>query len=236
MIDFKLIQGIAYYIGENIETARHAHHALEFIFGIDHPFDLISDESKLKEIYGVVIDPNCPHQFIGGDAQYLFIYLEPELLQINQIKNHYDLSAQKIVQLKSLSSFPHAEKVIDFSFFSDVLGITITHTAITEIDSRIKSVLEWIKNNLEQGQISSDVLAKSVFLSSSRFSHLFKEQIGIPLRRYILWCRIQEALRELLKGHNFTKSAHAAGFSDSAHFSRTFSEMFGVSPSSVLKR
>ncbi|MBL4905250.1 MAG: helix-turn-helix transcriptional regulator [Flavobacteriaceae bacterium] len=236
MIHFKLTEGIAYYIGRNIETERHVHHGLEFVFGIDSPFDLISEKSKLIGIYGAVINPNYPHQFIGRDAEYLFIYLEPELLQINQIKKHYDLDAQKIVQLSRLSSFPNAEKVIDFSFFSEVLDINIVHTTITEIDHRIKSVVEWIKNNLEQGQISSDELAKSVFLSTSRFSHLFKEQIGIPLRRYILWCRILEALRGVLEGHNLTTSAHAAGFSDSAHFSRTFSEMFGVTPSSVLKK
>ncbi|MCF6348345.1 MAG: helix-turn-helix transcriptional regulator [Flavobacteriaceae bacterium] len=238
MIDFKLTQGIAYYIGKSIETERHTHHALEFIFGIEQPFNLVSDEEKLSDIYGVVIHPNYPHQFIGADidVQYLFIFLEPELLQVSQIKNHYNLTSQKTATLSSLSRFPNPEKVIDFSFFTEVLEIPIIHTGITEIDSRIKNVIELIKSNLEEGQISSDTLAKSIFLSESRFSHLFKEQIGIPVRRYILWCRIQEALKELLKGNNFTKSAHAAGFSDSAHFSRTFSEMFGVSPSSVLKK
>jgi len=235
-IEFELTQGIAYYIGKNIGTKRHSHHALEFIFGIEQPFDLISDKSKLKDIYGVVINPNCRHQFIGRDVPYLFIFLEPELLQINQIKNHYDLSSKKIVQIERLSSFPYAEKVIDLSFFSNVLEINITLTTTSKIDKRIKNVLELIKSNLEQGRISSNALAEHIFLSESRFSHLFKEQIGIPVRKYILWCRIQKALKELLNGHNFTKSAHAAGFSDSAHFSRTFLEMFGVSPSSVLKR
>jgi AraC-like DNA-binding protein len=236
MIDFKLTQGMAYYLGRNIETIRHTHHALEFIFGIDRPFDLISDQGKLKQIYGVVINANCPHQFIGQDAKYLFIYLEPELLPINQIINHYDLVSKKVVQLSSLSYLPNVDKVIDFSFFTEVLGIALTHTTKSVIDSRIKDVVELIKDSLEHGQISSDTLAKSVFLSTSRFSHLFKEQLGIPVRRYILWCRIREALMELLNGHNFTTSAHAAGFSDSAHFSRTFLEMFGVSPSTVLKR
>jgi len=236
MIDFKLTQGIAYYIGKSIETERHTHHALEFIFGIEQPFDLISDEEKLSDVYGVVIHPNYPHQFIGNDVEYLFIFLEPELLQVNQIKNYYNLTSQKIVTLGSLSKFPNPEKVIDFSFFAEVLKIPKLHKEINDIDYRIKNVIELIKTNLEEGQISSNALAKSIFLSESRFSHLFKEQIGIPVRKFILWCRIQEALKELLKGNNFTKSAHAAGFSDSAHFSRTFLEMFGVSPSSVLKK
>lgn len=236
MIDFKLTQGIAYYIGENIETQRHKHHALEFIFGIEQSFNLISDKSVFSNIHGAIISPNYPHQFIGKNAKYLFIYLEPEITQVNQIKDYYNLSLQKVVHLNKLSSFPKAKDVIDFSFFSNVLNITITHTTITKIDERIKNIVKFIKDNLKYGQISSDDLAKNIHLSTSRFSHLFKEQIGIPVRRYILWCRIQEALKELMEGNNFTKSAHTAGFSDSAHFSRTFFEMFGVSPSSVLKR
>ena len=107
---------------------------------------------------------------------------------------------------------------------------------MSKTDPRIISTVEFIKNDLALGQLSADLLAENIHLSTSRFCHLFKEQIGIPVRRYILWCRIQEAAKELIKGGNFTKAAHAAGFSDSAHFSRTFMEMFGVSPSAVLKR
>jgi AraC-like DNA-binding protein len=235
MIEFELTPGIAYYKGENIETERHTHHALEFIFAADKSFSLLSDEIILEEIYAVVIDSNCPHKFIGKDGQYLFVYLEPDLLQIEQIRNYYNLSVKKIVTLGGLACLPSVENIINFSFFSDILDITIDHTMVTEMDNRIQNVIKYIKNNLEYGQFKSDTLAESIFLSTSRFSHLFKEQVGLPLRRYILWCRIRKALEALLNGQNFTKSAHAAGFSDSAHFSRTFSEMFGVSPSSVLK-
>lgn len=236
MIDFKLTQGVAYFVGKNIETERHSHHALEFILGIDEPFDLISEAGELRDIQGVIINPNFPHQFVGSDAKYLFVFLEPELIQTQQIKDHFDLEVLETVQVDCLSEFPDSEKVIDFSFFEEELGIPMVHSSIAKIDDRIREVVAFIKGNLEQGQVSSVSLAEKVYLSESRFLHLFKEQIGIPVRRFVLWCRIQEALKELLTGSNFTRSAHAAGFSDSAHFSRTFSEMFGVSPSSVLKR
>lgn len=34
-------------------------------------------------------------------------------------------------------------------------------------------------------------------------------------------------------GSSLTEAAHAAGFADSAHFSRTFRRMFGVAPASL---
>jgi len=235
MVNFKLTQGIAYYIGENIKTKKHAHHALEFIFGIEEPFDLISDKGEFRSVSGIVLNPDCPHQFIGTNAQYLFIFLESESLQTNQIKKHYDLASKEIVELNSLLAFPNPEAVVNFSFFIETLGIPINNLQTSLIDNRIKDVLKLIKNNLREGKISSSMLAKSIYLSESRFSHLFKEQIEIPVRKYILWCRIQESMKELLTGSNLTQSAYAAGFSDSSHLSRTFLEMFGISPSSLLK-
>jgi len=235
MVNFKLTEGVAYYIGKNIKTERHSHHALEFIFGIEQTFDLISDKGTFNSVKGVVINPNYPHQFIGADAHYLFIFLEPELLQANQIKKYYDLVSHKIIQLNNLSTFPNLESVVNFSFFVETLKIPIILTELSQIDNRIKDVLKLITSNLSNGKISSNVLAKSIHLSESRFSHLFKEQIDIPVRKYILWCRIQEAMKQLLTGSNLTESAYAAGFSDSAHLSRTFLEMFGVPPSSLLK-
>ncbi|TGL76672.1 helix-turn-helix domain-containing protein, partial [Leptospira yasudae] len=43
--------------------------------------------------------------------------------------------------------------------------------------------------------------------------------------------RILEAAKLLKDGKSITEAAHAAGFSDSAHFTRTFKENFGFVPS-----
>ena len=58
---------------------------------------------------------------------------------------------------------------------------------------------------------------------------------GLPLRRYVLWLRLRDVLLSLAEGASLTEAAHAAGFADSAHMSRTFRDMFGVRPSMFLK-
>ncbi len=52
----------------------------------------------------------------------------------------------------------------------------------------------------------------------------------------MLWARIKRAVRATQRGANATEAALDAGFSDSAHLSRTFRAMFGLPPSLVLPR
>ena len=54
------------------------------------------------------------------------------------------------------------------------------------------------------------------------------EETGLPFRTYVLWRRLMKAVEIRAAGESLTEAAHQAGFSDSAHFSRTFLRMFGV--------
>jgi AraC-like DNA-binding protein len=84
--------------------------------------------------------------------------------------------------------------------------------------------------------VSLDPVAASVGLSPSRFLHLFTTSVGVPLRPYALWLRLQCRARELAGGKSVADAAHAAGFSDAAHFTRTFRRMIGATPRQVLQR
>lgn len=81
-----------------------------------------------------------------------------------------------------------------------------------------------------------DAVAASVRLSPSRFLHLFTLSVGVPLRPYVLWLRLQCGARELAGEKSVTDAAYAAGFSDAAHFTRTFRRMIGATPSQILRR
>ena len=97
-------------------------------------------------------------------------------------------------------------------------------------DPRLTKVVEALRS----GQMGREEMAALVHLSPSRFSHWFVEQTGLPLRSYAKWLRLTQALQHVAKGVRLTEAAHAAGFSDSAHFSRTFRTLLGIDPSSAL--
>jgi len=76
-------------------------------------------------------------------------------------------------------------------------------------------------------------LAARVGLSEGRLAHLFRRNVGIPMRQYRLWLRLGQAVRSISRGRSLTEAAHMAGFSDSAHFCRICRRMFGTAPSDL---
>jgi AraC-like DNA-binding protein len=82
--------------------------------------------------------------------------------------------------------------------------------------------------------VTTASLARAVELSESRLRHLALEQFGVPLVRVRWWLQMRVVAKSLSRGFTLTEAAHDAGFSDSAHFTRTFRRMFGFAPSTLL--
>ena len=72
-------------------------------------------------------------------------------------------------------------------------------------------------------------------MSPSRLIHLFTDQVGIPIRKYILWTKLLIAVQKIIDTKNITQAALEGGFFDAPHFNRTFKRMFGLNPSTLLK-
>jgi AraC-like DNA-binding protein len=99
-------------------------------------------------------------------------------------------------------------------------------------DPRIEKLIVWVTARLDQPVSLSDV-ATVVGLSPGRTRHLFVQQTGLPFRTFLLWLRLVRALEIFAGGASLTEAAHGAGFSDSAHLSRTFHRMFGIAAASL---
>ncbi len=102
-------------------------------------------------------------------------------------------------------------------------------------DEAFVDVLRQIDAELEHGVVRLGAVARVGNLSASRFRHRFAAQVGLPFRRYVLWRRLRLAVVEMNRGADATTAAHAAGFADLAHFSRTLKAMFGVTASQALR-
>ena len=106
-----------------------------------------------------------------------------------------------------------------------------------KIHRGVDRVLTYLRDGLAVADdVSLDRLAGISGLSRSRFMHVFTESVGVPIRPYILWLRLQQAACELMGGANVTMAAQNAGFADAAHLTRTFRRMLGATPSQLALR
>jgi AraC-like DNA-binding protein len=102
------------------------------------------------------------------------------------------------------------------------------------IHPRVQRVMKYLREQIGVvDDFSLKTLAGIAGLSETRFMHVFTESLGVPLRPYILWLRLQRAAGDLVGGHTVTWSAHNAGFSDAAHLTRTFRRMLGSTPTEL---
>ncbi|MET0333800.1 MAG: AraC family transcriptional regulator [Rhizobacter sp.] len=95
------------------------------------------------------------------------------------------------------------------------------------VDPRITRVIARLDEDPSLGVAQ---LATEVCVSRDRLSHLFTQEMGLPLRKYAQSLKIRAAARFFGKGLSLTQIAAAAGFSDSAHFSKIWAQAYGMSP------
>ena len=118
---------------------------------------------------------------------------------------------------------------------------TLLHAEMDIAPDRMKpqallavSVREYIEANLADPQLSPASIAAAHFISTRHLHNVFHES-GTTVASWIRSQRLDGARRELrdplLAGKPVGAVAARWGFLDAAHFSRTFRDAFGVSPS-----
>lgn len=102
-------------------------------------------------------------------------------------------------------------------------------------DPRIQVVLDFLHANLHR-RIRLNELAEAAKLSTWRLSHLFKTEMGLSPRKYLMRLRMQKASTLLITSRLSVKQIMAtAGYDDKSLFVRHFRRSFGLAPSEYRK-
>jgi len=215
----------------------HAHHFLQYGVSASPAIRLNTPEwPESRQVRSFFIPSDRPHEIeLTGRDTVSMVWLDPEY------KHRYTASdyGETEISIDDLESQikPLIAKPLDCGIAGEIRRIITGRTApdLASPDERIVESIRWIKQHLVEQTITAEQLAGIVYLSPSRFMHLFSEQIGIPVRRFILWQRLKQSLLFLAEGRSITEAAHEAGFTDSPHMNRTFNAMFGITPSKIFK-
>lgn len=91
------------------------------------------------------------------------------------------------------------------------------------------NILQFIESNLDS-ELSLDTLADAFYMSKYYISHLFKNNLGISIHKYIIKKRLEMCKNSLLKNESISKLYKEYGFKDYTGFFRAFKKEFGLSP------
>lgn len=119
------------------------------------------------------------------------------------------------------------------SLITQLLGLDTVENTLR--DERISQVLEYLRSLDEVPEDITAQLCAKVCLSPSRLSHLFKENVGISLHRYLAMDKMRKGYIHFQKYGNITEASMRAGFDSPSHFAATCTRMFGISFSEFVK-
>lgn len=104
------------------------------------------------------------------------------------------------------------------------------------LDPRVEEALHYLSIYM-RNPVQIEELSKSIGLSASRMSHLFKEQTGLSVIDALNQMRIRQAA--LLLQHTYRSASeisYEVGFQNYNHFIRQFRKWIGTTPSSFKKQ
>lgn len=219
----------------------HRHHCVQLVLALDGSLRFRQGPRQRWTMgEAVLIKPDAPHEVDARGRHVLIAFVDAESELGASLSAHS--AAGVAAMAPEIVAGWRAELGPAASLAADRVEPWVTGTLLRDrrpssLDHRVRRVLRDLPNRLaSEDAVSLEAVAAGVGLSPSRFLHLFTISVGVPLRPYVLWLRLQCGARELARGRSVADAAHAAGFADAAHFTRTFRRMIGATPRQVLQR
>ena len=236
-------QGRTLFVGPLDYNASHQHGAPVYLAGLYGSFGLRVEGGDWLCCRTAVIPAGVRHELdLGGNPLAVF-YIEPDVAGVDAltplVRDTREVNGSlvgrtgEVSLLRALYEDGSATRWAGPAL-TDLVGFA-GRRAARQIDPRVSRVVAGLYARYDDLTPVAR-LAGSVGLSASRFQRLFTREVGVPFRRYRAWHRMRAAIRGIVDGSNFTRAAHAAGFSDQAHFAHDFRRTFGAPASRSLAR
>lgn len=116
------------------------------------------------------------------------------------------------------------------------MGYNYDAIAIDSADDKlVKKVIDYIKEHLEDSDMSVEELSKDVGFSRVHLNRKLKEILGVSPSSLIKSIRLKQAAYLLVNNKvNISEVAYKVGFSSHSYFSYNFHDFFGMSPKEFI--
>lgn len=225
------------------EVPSHAHHAIQIVLAIEGRMGIRQAGEDWRQARGAIVRPDVEHSFHGNETAGAMLFVDPESSEGAWLQAGLTQPITLVPDSRLEACLAELRKFHERPLEAMELGDLIRHCVrafcagappTRRLDARIAAVLAAIRES-DDLRISLEDAAERVHLSPGRLAHLFKEELGLPFRRYMLWRKLTRATVAIGKGRSMAEAAHESDFADAAHLTRTFYQMFGIPPSVMMR-
>ena len=218
------------------DPVEHRHMAAHLIVSLNGQMRVTSDKTEYL-CRGIMIPPGASHAIdTCGNDVLVFLYdcTTDVAKRIGSTRCMTEECCEKAAGL--YAAFERTGTTAAYCGLEQSLlaQLALRESACRVRDERILTAMRYIRETIPE-KISCREVSAAVHLSQGRFSHLFKEQVGMTFAAYLIYQRIMRVYAEILRGMSVTEAALEAGFSSSAHFADVNRRVFGVPASRITR-
>ena len=170
----------------------------------------------------VYIRPGVPHQVLPAANAFMAL-VEPQCGLAQSIiagLAEDDIGFLPEAMRAAFITAPSAEALA---------SVIMPHAPPVSLDPRLVTALDL----LSYASLADGVgwAARKAGLSESRLRAIAKQQLGVPLSKWLTWKALWRSTEAIRNGASLAAAAVDGGFVDQAHFSKTLKRTVGFAPS-----
>jgi AraC family transcriptional regulator len=225
------------------EVPGHAHHAIQVTIAFEGRFAIRPADGAWREGRGLIVRPDAEHVFNAQGHSGAMLFVDPESVEGAWLASALTEDITSVPESRVQACVEELKAVWERPLEGMEIGDLVRHTIgalspgvmpARKLDPRIAGVLKRIRDT-DDLRMSLETAAEATHLSPGRFAHLFKDELGLPFRRYMLWRKVTRAMLAMGKERTIAAAAQRGDFADAAHLTRTFAQMFGIAPSALMR-
>ena len=217
------------------QNRPHKHVAASLLWGLDQKIRVQVDDAWVSGSL-VLVAPEV-NQALDAAGDVLIVHLDPDTHYWRQLAGHINEHGFAVLPAPDVPDARRLVRQADCNYASTWLKDLCRTLARPRppLDGRVVQVTTELRTTLPE-QLELEPLATMAGVSASRLTHLFKQETGVSLKRFVLHLKMQRALRHYEPGMTLTQLATEAGFYDQPHMVRTARDMFDAMPSEWIQQ
>lgn len=224
--DFYLGQTSLVYRGRVADNRPHAHATLQLTVSLSSDISISDAQGQIITGSALCVKAGKLH-ILHPSYSVVLILIEPQSRLahfIQSLTRDDDISIVSPNLIAQLNWHSDLETLLDD--LEQMAGLVSS-----QMDYRLSEALTYLRTAPLKSAVAG--AAKSCGLSEPRLRAIAKEQLGVPLSKWLIWQAMRRSMQAMAQGASLAEAAYAGGFSDQSHFTRTMGKIMGVTPLQV---